>query len=180
MEYIVSLALLIAVAAWVTAQYQRLQQLRGDVCSAWQQWVAATHRRNACLSDFVSLFSMMLPQGDLLPRSLRRLTSDSEHSLNLATEPHWGAGVHFFPAAEMVLRRAVNDSMETMENSSVMRGHERLQQLCGRMTGAQQRQDALTLRYNRAVQSYNGALDSPSGRMLAPLFRFLRAGSLNQ
>ena len=179
MEYFIALGLLVAVAAWVVSGYHRLQQLRGEVCTAWQQWVAATHRRNACLSDFASLFSMMLPQGDLLPRSLRRLTSDSEHSLRLAPEPHWGAGAHFFPVAEAVLRRAVHDSMETMEGSSVMRGHERLQQLCSRMTGALQRQDMLTMRYNRAVQSYNGALDTPSGRMLAPLFRFTRAGALN-
>ena len=89
MQYLVSFALLVAVAAWIVRIYNNLDHLRGVVCSCWGQWRKATHHRNECLTDFAVVFALFLPQGDPLPRNLRRLAADSERTLALTREPRW-------------------------------------------------------------------------------------------
>ena len=66
MQYLVSFALLVAVAAWMVRIYNNLDHLRGVVCSCWGQWRKATHHRNECLTDFAVVFALFLPQGDPL------------------------------------------------------------------------------------------------------------------
>lgn len=178
MQYLVSAALLVAVAAWVVAVFNRLNHLRGEVCGAWQQWITATHRRNECLADFASVFALLMPQGDMLPRSLRRLAADSERSLGASPEPHWGASPGFVGGAEAVLRRVVDDSMVAVENSPLLRAHERLQQLSSQVHLSCYQQEQYTRLFNHMAEAYNNALADPSGRLLAPLFGFASAGVL--
>lgn len=178
MQYLVSFALLVAVVAWMVRVYNNLDHLRGVVCSCWGQWRKATHHRNECLTDFAVVFALFLPQGDPLPRNLRRLAADSERSLALSREPRWSRLHGFVGSAEHLLRQAVERSVQTVADSPAMRSHEHLQQLCSSMSVSLFQQVQMTNLFNQAAKDYNAALGAPSARFLAPLFGFSAADPL--
>lgn len=180
MQYLVSFALLVAVAAWMVRIYNNLDHLRGVVCSCWGQWRKATHHRNECLTDFAVVFALFLPQGDPLPRNLRRLAADSERTLALTREPRWSRLHGFVGGAESLLRQAVERSVQAVEDSPVMREHEHLQRLCSSMSVSLFQQEQMTELFNRAAKDYNAALVTPSARFLAPLFGFAAADPLGE
>ncbi len=180
MEIVVSIGLLVAVLAWVLSVYQRLLHLRSEVRGAWQQWLSATHRRNECLADFAEHFALLLPGDDASPARLQRLTDDSEHALEHLAEPRWGnSSEDVLPGVEWRLQRAVHESVAEVEHESLAQGHERLHLLCGQMSVALYQQENRTRLFNRVAQEYNTALSSLGGRMLAPMFGFLPAESLD-
>lgn len=178
MVYLISLALLVAVFGWVMTVYKHLQHLRSSVLGSWHRWVHATHRRNDCLADVADIFSSLMPQGELLPRHLRRLVYDSERALKLLQEPGWGNGSDFLPAEEWQLQQAAQRSLHEAEINPPLRDHEHLQRLCGQMSVALYQQQQYTRLFNLAAQEYNAALNHPSGRIVAPIFGFLRAQNL--
>ena len=178
MAYLVSFALLVALLAWMVGVYNNLEHLRGVVCNCWGQWRRATHRRNECLCDFVVAFAAFMPQGDSLPRDLRRMVEDSERSLALAVEPRWSGGNGMPCGAELLLRRAVARSVQVVEETPVMREHEHMQRLCSSMSVSLYQQDQVAALFNHAALEYNAALASPSARLLGPVFGFTRADSL--
>ncbi len=178
MAYLVSFALLVAVLAWMVGVYNNLEHLRGVVCSCWGQWRLATHRRNVCLADFVSVFAVLLPRGDPLPRELRRMVEDSERSLALALEPRWNGNAGMLAGAESILRRAVAQSVQLVEDSPQMRQHEQLLQLCSSMSVSLYQQEQVEALFDHAAYEYNAALVTPSARLLGPLFGFAKADPL--
>ncbi len=178
MQYLVSFALLVAVCAWMVGVYNHLLHLRSAVCNCWSQWLKAAHQRNECLNDFTAAFVLFMPQGDPLPRSLRRLRDDSERSLSIAPEPRWSEQHGFVNGAELLLRQTVARSLQEVEESSVMRSHEHLQRLCSRLNVSLYQQDQFAALFNHAVSEYNEALKTPSARLLAPLFGFMMADTI--
>lgn len=178
MMYLVSVALLVALIAWMVRVYNHLAHLREVVCHCWAQWRKATQQRNACLADYTAVFAMLVPQGDPLPRELRRMREDSERSVSLAPEPRWCKVHGFVGGAEFLLRQAVERSMHVAEESPVMRAHESFQRLCSNMAGSLYQQEQVANRFNQAVRDYNAALASPSARFLGPVFGFSVADTL--
>lgn len=178
MAYLISLALLVAVLAWVFTTYNHLQHLRTAVLGSWHRWVHATHRRNDCLADVADVFSSLLPQEELFPHHLHRLVGDSERSLKLLQEPGWGGESDFLPGEEWQLQEAARRTLLEAENNPPLRNHESLQLLCNQMSVALNQQEQYTRLFNRAAQEYNAALNHPSGRIVAPIFGFLRAQNL--
>lgn len=179
MAYLVSFALLVAVLAWVVGVYNNLEHLRGAVCNCWGQWRKATHRRNECLADFAAVFASFMPQGDSLPRDLRRMAEDSDRSLALALEPRWSRMHGFLGGAEQALRKVVDLSVQAVEDSPELRRHEALQRLCTSVTVSLYQQAQIASLFNRAAADYNSALASPSARFLAPVLGFLAADPLD-
>lgn len=179
MQYLVSFALLVAFAAWMVGVYNTLFHLRGTVCNCWGQWCKATHQRNECLNDFANAFASFLPADNPLPASLLRLAADSERSLALSYEPRWSSLHGFVGGAEARLRQAVARSVQTVEDSPIMRAHEHLQQLCSGVSVSLYLQDQRAELFNHAAQEYNAALGTPSARLLAPLFGFACADPLS-
>ena len=180
MTYLVSFALMVALIAWMVGVYNNLDHLRGVVCNCWCQWRKVTRQRNECLADFTALFSMLMPQGDPLPRDLRRMREDSERTLALALEPRWGKVHGFVGGAEQLLRHAVEESMHVVAASPVMRSHASLQHLCSNMEISLYQQEQMTTLFNRAVAEYNAALVAPSARFLAPIMGFSAADALEE
>lgn len=178
MEYIIPLALLVAVAAWLTAVFHRLNHLYGQVQSAWMQWSHATRQRNECLGDFTAVFSGYLPQGDMLPRDLRRLTEDSQRALSSSPQAPMAGAMGAVGEAERALRRVVGDSVQTLESSAPMRENQRLLQLCSQMSVTLFQQEQMARSYNRLAADYNQALSAPSGRLVGGIFGFLPVDSM--
>lgn len=178
MQYLVSFALLVAFVAWMVGVYNNLFHLRGSVCSSWGQWRKATHHRNECLNDFAVVFALFVPADNPLPAALRRMAADSERSLALCLEPRWSTLHGFVGGAEARLRQAVARSVQTVEDSPEMRAHEHLQQLCSGVAVSLYQQNQIAALFNRAAREYNSALETPSARLLAPLFGFAGADPL--
>ncbi len=178
MAYLVSFALLVALAAWTVGVYNNLEHLRRVVCNCWGQWRKATHHRNECLADFAAVFALFLPRDDKLARHLRRLVEDSERSLALSLEPRWSSTHGFVGGAEEVLRLAVARSVQRVEDSPIMREHEHLQRLCSNMSVSLYQQEQVAALFNHAAGEYNAALGAPSARLLAPIFGFCQADTL--
>lgn len=176
--YLIPLALLVAVAAWLTAVFHRLNHLYGQVQSAWVQWSHATRQRNECLGDFAAVFSGYLPQGDMLPRDLRRLTEDSQRALTASPQAPVAGRMLSMGAAERALRRVVGDSVQTLENSDRMRGNQHLLQLCSQMSVTLFQQEQIARSYNRFAADYNQALSAPGGRLVGGLFGFVPVDSM--
>lgn len=179
MQYLVAFALLVALAAWMVGVYNQLAHLRGQVCSSWSQWLGATHRRNLCLKDYAAAFAAFFPQNAPVPLHLQRLAEDSEYAIALALEPRWGKVPGFMGGAEKVLRQAVAESVCTVEDTPRMREHEHMQRLTSGVSAAMYQQDQLAALFNRAAREYNNALSVPSARLLAPVFGFARANTLD-
>lgn len=172
MEYVVALTLLVALGAWVVSAYLRLFHLYERVQGAWCRWSDATRHRNECLGDFVQVFAAYLPQGDTLPRDMRRWAEDSARALVAAPgAPHCG-NLANLASAERHLRRVVSHSVHTLETTQTMREDTRLQELSHAVSVALYRQEELASFYNRSVAEYNTALAAPGGKLLGGLFGF--------
>ncbi len=176
MPYLVSLALLVALFAWAVGVYNNLDHLRTVVCNFWGQWSRATHYRNESLNDFAVVFAAFLPQDASLPRSLQHLAAESERSVSQGLELLWSSDSDSrADGVEDLLRQAVVQSVQLVEESSVMREHEHLQRVCSRVSVSLFQQDQVAELFNRAVRDYNQMLKLPSARLLAPLFGFVPA-----
>lgn len=172
MEYIIALSLLVAMGAWVVGAYLRLFHLYERVQGAWQQWSLATEQRNECLRDFTDAIADYLPAGDVLPQDMNRWEEDSRRALQASpTAPREG-NFTCIARAERHLRRAVNYSVRTLENTQLMRENEQLLSLCSAVSVSLYQQDAQMRLYNRSASEYNTALHSPGAKIVAGIFGF--------
>ena len=172
MEYLVAFALLVAMGAWVVSSYLRLFHLYERVQGAWLQWTDATRLRNECLGDFLQAFASYLPQGDMLPRDMRRWAEDSERALSATAGAPRRGNFAGLGSAERHLRRVVSHSVHTLVTTRNMREDAHLCELCAAMSASLYRQEELAGVYNRSVAEYNSALRAPGARMVAGLFGF--------
>lgn len=170
MPYIIALGLLLAVTGWLLAIYHRLHDLRVQACRDWIRWVHVTRRRNEQIINFVSVFSGFLPQGDQLPRDLRRLADDSEHRLNHHLRRQPPSVGSTFPTVEPTLRRMVDATLHTLEQNERMRSNDQLVELCAQLCLTLRDQERKAGNYNTSATTYNDALLGPSARFVAPIF----------
>lgn len=172
MEYIIALALLVAVGGWVVAAYTRLEQLYRRAQGAWERWNAATQQRNDCLGDFVAVFASFLPREDMLPRDMRKWAEDSQRELTSTPKaPLQGTGKHL-SNAEYELRRMIRSSGHAMETEPRMKESEQLLGLYQAMAVSRSRQEEVAQFYKRSAHDYNIALNEPLTRFLAPVLGF--------
>ena len=180
MEYIVALALLVAVGACVAAAYARLHHLYVRVQGAWEKWNAATRRRNDCLGDFIAVFASFLPREDMLPRNMRRWMEDSRRALEATpAAPQLGAG-HELGDTEHQLRRMMIYSGRTLEASPHMQESDQLLGLYQAMAVSRHQQEEIADFYNRSAHDYNSALNEPISRLLAPVLGFAPVEEVHQ
>ena len=172
MEYAVPLGILVAFVAWVVATFSRLHHLHRMAGVAWSRWSRATRHRNECLADFTTIFSGYLPQEDMRPRNLRRLTDDSSRALEAHPDLPAGDELRDLGHAEKSLRRVVVSAVQVMENSAPMRGDSMLNELSTRVSLSLFQQDELTRSFNRSVGDFNLALTAPGARLVAGMFGF--------
>lgn len=172
MEYAVPLGILVAFAAWIVATFSRLNHLHRMAVQAWARWNEATRMRNACLADFTIIFSGHLPQEDMRPRNLRRLTDDSARALASYQALPGGDDMRLLSRSEKSLRQVVVSAVQTMESSASMRGDTTLNELSSRVSLSLFEQDELTRLFNRSVGDFNLALTAPGARLVAGLFGF--------
>lgn len=173
MEWLVSAGLLVAVAAWVAGLCHRLRLLRSDVRGAWADWLADTRRRNEALGEMAECVSVLLPPGEMLPRTLRRLLADSDRALRA------GEGLLWSDSAaprqtEGDLRREARAAALRVEQTAVLRADEGAQGLCERLLLALERQEQSGRRLRLAAEAYNAVLREPPVQLLAPSLGFLR------
>lgn len=174
MQYLVSFALLVALAAWMVGVYNNLVHLHGVVCNCWGVWCKAVHLRNQSLDEFASVFVYFVSKDDPLPGKLHRFAADSERSLAHVADSGRRLSLGFAGRAEQLLRQAVSKSVHVVEDSPVMRSHEHLQRVCSKLSAALFQQDQMAENFNRAAAEYNAALGGVSARLLAPLFGFAK------
>lgn len=176
MEYLVALALFVAVASWLLSSYNRLSHLQKHAQASWLQWLHATHQRNEQLEQLAGIFAVCLPQGDMLPRQLRRLAVDSERAIPpLDALPHQDM-VEPLDTTERDLRRMVRSSANWVEN--LMPQHHEATQLYLEMKELLSLQEKLALSYNQNAAQYNEALEAPTGRLVSGIFGFTPAAVL--
>lgn len=180
MQYLVSFALLVALAAWMAGVYNHLYHLRRAVCANWLQWCRSTHLRNVSLEDFVSSLAGFLSQHDDVSERLKSMVTSSEYEISVALEPHWGKARGSMIPGERLLRRTAAEALSAVEESPATRGQVHLQQLCSRVSSALYQQDQYATLFDRAVREYNEALSTPSACILAPVFGFVAANPLGE
>ncbi len=187
MEWLISLALLVAVTSWVVATYHRLHHLRNQVQEAWQQWERSTRHRNACLSSFAPAFEHCAPSSLALPHELRHAAQDSDHELDFPLPPP-SAEAHALPSRDFLkplgerersLRLLVGDSLRLLDELPTPPQDAELQNLVSRLSASLFQQEQFTHLYNRAVEDYNAALESPSGKLVGSAFRLPPANGLS-
>ncbi len=81
MQFIILLALLLSVTAWLVRSYHQLEQLRILTSSNWQLVLASLHRRNVALRELIYKLSSHNGQ-DMLLRRLRHAQGDLELSIS--------------------------------------------------------------------------------------------------
>ncbi len=187
MEWLISFALLVAVTSWVVATYHRLHHLRSQVRAAWQQWELSTRHRNACLSSFAPAFEHCAPAALALPLELRHAAQDSEHELDFPLPPPTADG-YALPGSDFLkplgerersLRLLVGDSLRLLDELPEAPQNAELPGLVSRLSASLFQQEQHTQLYNRAVEEYNSALASPSGRLVGSAFHLPPASSLS-
>ncbi len=189
MEWLISLALLVAVAAWVVATYHRLNHLRTQVQEAWQQWERSTRHRNSCLSSFAPILALCAPASLALPHELREAVEGSDERLDdkVPQATADGAGSDALPRRDFLqplgerekeLRVLVGDSLRLIDELPLPGADEELPLLVSRLSASLFQQEQHTRLYNRAVEDYNRALATPSGKLVASAFRLQPASGL--
>lgn len=173
MEWLVSAGLLVAVAAWVAGVCHRLQLLRTEVRGAWEEWLADPRRRNKILGEFAESVSLLLPPGEMMPRTLRRLVTDSERSLRSGEQLLWTAEAES-RQTEGKLRREANGAAHRVERTDALRSDEGVWRLCEHLLQTLERQEQSGRRFSLAAESYNAALREPPVQLIAPTLGFLR------
>lgn len=169
MEILISVGLLVAVAAWVARQCHRLILLRTELRSACSAWVLDTRRRNETLGEFTALFSLLMPAGEMTPRALRRLVADSERALQAGEALLWQAEA---TEGEDALCRAAAEAARLAEERVELRQHEPMDSLRQRLKADLARQALSCTRLQEAAAAYNNALCEPPVRPLAPMLGF--------
>lgn len=177
MEWLISAGLLVAVAAWVAGVCHRLQVLRTEVRGAWADWLADTRRRNESVEALAESVSVRLPSGEMLPRTLRRLVTDSERSLRGGEELLWAAEEET-TTTEGELRRAACLAAHRVEETDSLREDKRLCALCEQLLHTLERQEQSARRFNLAAESYHAALQEPPVQLLASSLGFLQVAVL--
>ncbi|MCQ2365515.1 MAG: hypothetical protein MJ051_08210 [Akkermansia sp.] len=165
MEYLVSAGLLVAVLAWVSALCHRLRLLRAELQGAWADWLRDTRCRNETLGEFAELAAVLLPRGEMLPRTLRRLVADSNRVLKDGERLLW--------RADRAMLRAEQALRQEAEQASKLH-HEGLLELGERLARELERQGQSERRFRLAAECYNAALAEPPVRLVAPGFGFTR------
>ncbi len=188
MEWLISLALLVAVASWVVATYHRLHHLRSQVQEAWKQWERSTRHRNACLSSFAPAFEHRAPATIALPHELRHAAQDSDHELDFPLPAPPAAEAQALPTGEFLkplgerersLRLLVGDSLRLLDELPTPQQDEELHTLVSQLSASLFQQEQFTQLYNRAVEDYNNALASPSGKLVGSAFQLRPASALS-
>lgn len=177
MEWLVSAGLMVAVAAWVAGVCHRLQMLRAEVREAWADWLEDTRRRNDALGEFAESASVLLPPGEMLPRTLRRMVADSERSLRMGEHLLWTED-DAARVTETSLYREASAAARLVEQTPQLRDDEGLGALCEGLLRALERQEQSGHRLNLAAEAYNAALREPPVEMIAPVLGFLRIAYL--
>ena len=126
----------------------------------------------------MQVFAAYLPQGDILPRDMRRWAADSARALVAAPAAPRCGNLANLASAERHLRRVVSHSVHTLETTQTMRDDARLQELSHAVSVALYRQEELAGFYNRSVAEYNTELAAPCGKLLGGLFGFCPAASV--
>lgn len=178
MSYLVSIGLLVLVAAWAVTVYNRLHHLHGRMAEAWEHWMKATRMRNACVEDFAAAVAVALPAGDMLPRSLRRLAHDSRMELERATAGKSDTAAMRAALTERELRRVLQRFEPAMEELAAQPSREHLQFLGTQVNIALFQQAQHARIFNRLAADYNAALQDTPGRILGPVFGFDEACTL--
>ena len=173
MIYVVSFGLVVAVAAWLVAVYQKLNYLRGQVQDAWLQWSQVTAERNERLGHFAGLMAGCLPRDAMLPRDLRRLAEDSRLALSARPSAPRPGGLKGVQETELGLRQRVGDSVCVIENDGAMRANADLLQGCREVTDALSLQEQMARVYDRFAGDYNHALMGPAAHAVAGMFGFV-------
>ena len=179
MSYLVSLGLLVLVAAWVVGVYNRLRILHSRVAEAWEHWRKVTRRRNACVEEFAAAVSVALPRGDMLPRSMRRLAQDSNLELASATAGRADTATMRAAITERELHRVLRRLEPAMEALGAQPSTEHLQFLGAQVNITLFHQGQHARIFNRLAADYNAALRDTPGRILSPIFGFEEAVSLD-
>ena len=173
MEYIVSLTLLVALAAWLLGSYLRLYHLYTQVQGAWSRWVAAANLRNENVETFARQLVEHLPEDDVLPRDMRHWVADSKRVLAGMSSPLPDIVPDGMVSIERRLRRVLSHSVHAVECSPNMRGDERLKSTCEAMSHALYKQDEVARFYGFSAKQYNAALRAPGAKMVASIFGFI-------
>lgn len=173
MEWLISAGLLVAVAAWVAGVCHRLRLLRSEVCDAWAAWMDDARRRNEALNEFAELASLLLPPGEMQPRTLRRLLADSERALRRGQGLLWQLD-SVAEAGEHALRREAERAARRAEEESRRLAHEGLQNLGERLAQLLEKQGQSARRFREAAELYNAALREPPLQAVAASLGFRR------
>lgn len=176
MEWLISVGLLVAVAAWVAGVCHRLQLLRNEVCNAWEAWMADARRRNETLGEFAAMMALLLPPGEMQPRTLRRLLADSERVLRRGQGVLWQADAAA-EEGERALRQEAERAVRRAEEESRRLTHEGLQSLGASLAQRLERQGQSSRRLQLAAEAYNAALREPPLQAVAASLGF-RCASL--
>ena len=182
MNWLIALGLLVAVAAWVLSVYHRLHHLQLRAQEAWALWETATRHRNACVEALVPVLAASSPRVPTLPGALRRAAKDSDQGLDLAgsgidvlPDAHW---LHPMGRQERSLRRLVADAFDAMDALPPSLADSELAQLGSALSISLFQQEQRTEQYNRAAESFNEALQTPSGRIVGSALRLSPAMQL--
>lgn len=159
-----------AVLAWVSGLCHRLRLLRAELRGAWADWLRETRCRNETLAEFAELAAVLLPAGEMLPRTLRRLLADSDRALRQGEALLWRAD-RSARAAEKALRREAGLAARCA--GATLLHHEGVQPLVERLTQELERQQQSERRFRLAAETYNAALHEPPVRPVAAGFGFL-------
>lgn len=169
MEILISVGLLVAVAAWVAQLCHRLVLLRAELRGAWEAWMLDTRRRNETLGELAELFSLLMPAGEMPPRTLRRLVADSERVLKAGESLLWQSRQ---PAGEDELCRSATEAVRLAGERAELRGHQSMGTLRERLEADLEQQAQSETRLQLAAAAYNAALREPPVAPLAPVLGF--------
>lgn len=163
MQYIIALALFLAILAWLISLYHRLEQLQHIATSKWAIVLESFQRRNTALREFLHQLSSHGGHDQLL-RQLRHSESDLELSLSRNIAPKQQR--QLIEANEARLLNSIHELLDRAEPQ-----HQQKLQAHYRDILELDQQRILSIRlYNAAVMQYRHQLSQSPQKYVAQLF----------
>ncbi len=173
MIYVVAFGLLVAVAAWLVAVYNKLNFLREQVQEAWLQWSRVTVQRNACLGDFANEFAACMPRFAAQAADLRRLAEDSRFAVLARPCAPRPGGLRGVREMEHGLRLRVKEAVHMVESATDACRSVDLSHRWQTVADVLMQQEKMARCYDRSAGDYNNALVGPVSGLVAGVFGFL-------
>lgn len=173
MVFLIALGLFAALMSWFFTAYIHLKELHDDLMDDQNRLLDLIRMRNNFLPDFLARLALNMPEGDMLPRELRRMAEDSNCLVNKVLRDREFVDMACLLHSEVEILTQLHKALQQPSTDAY------LEELGSRVNSVLTRQIEQGQRYNQMAALYNQTLNTFAGKCVGSMFDFRQAAGLS-